>query len=75
MDLTVTVHAERGSLWSEVPELPGCFASGRTLDELREALAEAVGLYLWDMPGVLRGEVRADGESRVEVVPPDGFRP
>ena len=42
MDLTVTVHAERGSLWSEVSELPGCFASGRTVDELRDALAEAV---------------------------------
>jgi predicted RNase H-like HicB family nuclease len=69
MEVTVTVHAEGGSLWSEVRELPGCFATGRTLEELGEALAEAVGLYLWDLPGELRGEVRAEGSSRVEVVP------
>jgi len=29
-----------------VRELPGCFASGFSLDELFEALNEAVGLYL-----------------------------
>ena len=72
MDLTVIVHAERGSLWSEVSELPGCFASGRTVDELRDALAEAVGLYLWNVPGELQGEVRPEGESRVEVTPGEG---
>lgn len=70
MELTVTVHHEDGSLWAEVPELPGCFASGRTVSELEAALAEAVGLYLWDLPGVLRGEVAPEGESRVQVVPP-----
>ena len=69
MEVTVTVHREGGSLWSEVAELPGCFASGRTLEELREALAEAVGRYLWDLPGELRGEVSPTGESRVDVVP------
>ncbi|HEY2439916.1 MAG TPA: type II toxin-antitoxin system HicB family antitoxin [Solirubrobacteraceae bacterium] len=69
MEVTVSVYSERGSLWSEVSELPGCFASGRTVEELRESLAEAVGLYLWDSPGELRGDLRADGESRVEVVP------
>ena len=26
-------------------ELPGCFASGETLDELREALGEAIRLH------------------------------
>jgi predicted RNase H-like HicB family nuclease len=29
-----------------VPELPGCFASGDTLDELFESLHEGVALYL-----------------------------
>lgn len=33
-------------LWAEVEELPGCFASGFTSDELRESLQEAIGLYL-----------------------------
>ena len=45
MELTVRVHEEQGSYWAEVVELPGCFASGRTLDELHAALAEAVGMH------------------------------
>jgi predicted RNase H-like HicB family nuclease len=48
MELNARVHAEGGSYWAEVAELPGCFASGKTLDELREALDESVRLYLTD---------------------------
>lgn len=40
------VHEEDGSYWAEVAELPGCFASGRDLDELRRAVTEAIVLYL-----------------------------
>jgi predicted RNase H-like HicB family nuclease len=44
---TVRVHSEPGEdLWAEVEELPGCFASGRDMDELREALADAISVYL-----------------------------
>jgi len=44
---TVRIHQEPGQdLWAEVEELPGCFASGRDMDELREALSEAISLYL-----------------------------
>jgi predicted RNase H-like HicB family nuclease len=46
---TVRIRHEPGdeySLWAEVDELPGCFASGRDMDELREALSEAVSQYL-----------------------------
>lgn len=56
MELTIVVHREPDGFWSEVNELPGCFASGRTLDELTEALGEAVGLYLGDEPVALHGE-------------------
>ena len=45
MELKVRVHEEDGSYWAEVVELPGCFASGDTLDELRLALDEAVRMY------------------------------
>jgi len=46
-EFTVHVHRDQpGHMWAEVEELPGCFASGRTLDQLWEALAEAVSLYL-----------------------------
>jgi predicted RNase H-like HicB family nuclease len=44
---TVRIHHEPGhELWAEVAEMPGCFASGATMDELWQALAEAVSLYL-----------------------------
>jgi predicted RNase H-like HicB family nuclease len=42
------VHNEEGSYWAEVLDLPGCFASGDSLDGLREALAESISLYLSD---------------------------
>lgn len=49
-ELVVSVHREEGSYWAEVRELPGCFATGDTLDELREALEEAISLYLTEDP-------------------------
>ncbi len=47
---------EDGSLWAEVLELPGCFAAGENLDELREALEESISLYLHDRPNAGRVE-------------------
>lgn len=61
MEFNVQVHHENGSYWAEVVELPGVFASGPTLDELVEALGEAIRLYR-DEP---------DGEI-VRVEPSDG---
>jgi predicted RNase H-like HicB family nuclease len=49
MELTARIHAEDGSYWADVPELPGCFASGDTLDELFESLQEGVALCLADV--------------------------
>jgi predicted RNase H-like HicB family nuclease len=69
MELTVVVHEERESFWSEIRELPGCFSTGRTLSELHDALAEGVGLYLWDIPGRLSGPLPTVGESRITVTP------
>lgn len=48
MELTARIHIEEGSYWADVPERPGCFASGETLDELFESLQEGVALYLAD---------------------------
>jgi predicted RNase H-like HicB family nuclease len=58
---TVRIHEEPGqeySLWAEVLELPGTFASGRDMDELREALSEAVSLYLSEPGKPVRVELR-----------------
>ena len=41
------VHEEPdGSFWAEVRELPGCIASGFSLQELQEALIEAIQMSL-----------------------------
>ncbi len=48
MELTANIHLEDGSYWADVPELPGCFASGDSLDELFDSLREGVQLYLED---------------------------
>ncbi|MGH2843221.1 MAG: type II toxin-antitoxin system HicB family antitoxin [Solirubrobacteraceae bacterium] len=69
MELKVVVREEQGSLWSEIPELPGCFASGRTVTELREALAEAIGMYLWDLPAELDGPLEGAGETTLVATP------
>lgn len=69
MELTVTVHGEGGEFWSEVAELPGCFSTGRTLSELHGALAEGIGLCLWDAPAVLSVDELAVGELRVTARP------
>jgi len=44
-DFTAEVHEEDGMLWAQVRELPGCFASGADLDELKAGLREAVAMY------------------------------
>jgi predicted RNase H-like HicB family nuclease len=48
MDLTARIHREDGSYWADVAELPGCFASGDTLDELLDSLKEGVALCFGD---------------------------
>jgi predicted RNase H-like HicB family nuclease len=50
MTLTVEIHDEDGVLWGQVIELPGCFATGENLDELTEALSEAIALYQAETP-------------------------
>jgi predicted RNase H-like HicB family nuclease len=44
-ELTARIHREDDAYWAEVVQLPGCFASGKTLDELAEALSEAICVY------------------------------
>jgi predicted RNase H-like HicB family nuclease len=72
MDLTVVISEEGAGYWSEIPELPGCFASGRDLNDLRVALGEAIGLYLWDRPAELvRTDLRT-GTTTIRVKPSHG---
>lgn len=58
--LTVRVRDDGpDGLSAEVVELPGCFASGFTEDELYECLLEGISLYLTP-PGHRRAKVRRD---------------
>ena len=41
----VIEHAE-GNLSAYAPDLPGCVATGVTIDEVRERMAEAVAMHL-----------------------------
>jgi predicted RNase H-like HicB family nuclease len=46
---TVIVHEEddpADGFWAEVEELPGCFGSGETLDELEADIKDAIESYL-----------------------------
>ncbi len=64
---TVRIHEEPGEdLWAEVVELPGCFASGRDMNELREALSEAISLYLSEPGKPVRIELRETPGSVTE---------
>ena len=49
------VHCENGSYWAEIPALPGCYADGDTLEELKASAHEAIrfhlaGLNSFDIP-------------------------
>jgi predicted RNase H-like HicB family nuclease len=63
MTLTVEVHDEDGVLWGQVVELPGCFATGETLDELTEAVGEAIALYQADTQPAPVATPRTQGRS------------
>lgn len=43
------VRANKGGLWAEIPELPGCYSFGETISELHEMLREAVDLHIEGM--------------------------
>ena len=66
MEFHVQIHEEDdGTYWAEVKELPGCFASGDNLEELKEALFEAIRMCLKpeDLPQPRLEQTRA---GRVE---------
>jgi predicted RNase H-like HicB family nuclease len=66
---TVRVHHEPGEeLWAEVLELPGCFAAGADMGELREALSEAISLYLSEPGDVKHVELEDEPGSAATVL-------
>ena len=49
VEIQAQIFCEDGMYWAKVPSHPGLFASGETLDELKEALVEAWFLYTQDV--------------------------
>ncbi|MDO8186053.1 type II toxin-antitoxin system HicB family antitoxin [Conexibacter sp. JD483] len=45
-EIPVKIHFEDGSMWATVDDMPGVFATGDTLEELRGSLSEGISLYL-----------------------------
>lgn len=44
---TAVFHLDATSWWFvEVPELPGCHTQGRTIDQARDRIREAIALWL-----------------------------
>jgi predicted RNase H-like HicB family nuclease len=38
--------AEDGTVWVQVPDLPGCYSSGDTIEEAKKNVVEAIELHL-----------------------------
>jgi predicted RNase H-like HicB family nuclease len=73
---TILVHeAEEGGYWAEVEELPGCFASGDTLDELEADVKDAIETYIaacreMGQPVPEVKEANGSGDRRWEIAVP-----
>lgn len=47
MNYPIAIEQEKGRTWGvEVPDLPGCFSAGDTLDEAMENAREAVAFHI-----------------------------
>ena len=50
MHYPIAIHKDPGSDYGvTVPDLPGCFSAGSTIDEAMLMAREAIGLYLEDV--------------------------
>ena len=72
---TVVVHEEDeedgGGYWAAVEELPGCYASGETLDELDQDVKDAIESHLAALEEaglpIPLGQSRPEGLRRWEI--------
>ncbi|HWB63850.1 MAG TPA: type II toxin-antitoxin system HicB family antitoxin [Chitinophagales bacterium] len=44
--LVIFDKAEDGTFWAQVPDLPGCFSSGDTIEEAKKNIVEAIELHI-----------------------------
>ncbi len=48
---------------ASVPELPGCYTQGKTLEEVRERIKEAIELVLEEEPNLKQEKLQSPGKS------------
>jgi predicted RNase H-like HicB family nuclease len=44
--LIILEKAKDGTIWAQVPDLPGCFSSGKTTREAKKNIVEAIELHI-----------------------------
>jgi predicted RNase H-like HicB family nuclease len=49
MRYAIVIEAGPGNYSAYVPDLPGCIATGKTLDEVKQNMAAAIALHLEGM--------------------------
>ena len=54
---------EDGVYVASVPELPGCYTQGKTLEEVRERIKEAVELVLEEEPELKKEKIQSPKPS------------
>ncbi len=63
-NIRLLVHRDDDeSLWAEVPQYPGVFASGESMDELLEAVVEAITMVMFDGVGEASAEPTDEGTT------------
>lgn len=65
-ELHISVRSEDGSLWATVKEFPGVFATGDTVEELRQSLEEGIALSIAE-PGEPTPEIKLEALQPAEL--------
>jgi predicted RNase H-like HicB family nuclease len=61
---TVIYERDEEGWWvAEVPEVPGCYTQGRTIEQARERILDALSLYVDDGTDLLLREEARQPES------------
>jgi hypothetical protein len=67
---TVNIDEEDGCFWAEIVEIPGFFVWGRSMGEIREALAEAIQTTAHsDGPQVVLRDLKSLGDGALSSRP------
>ena len=64
---TIIVHKEEEGFWAECPELEGCFAQAKTIEELKHLMTESIYLYFDEEIEKAEKEIKESAEIELEL--------